>query len=243
MIEIKNLSSSYSKKKKVLNNISFEAEKGDVIVILGKNGSGKSTLFKSILGLIKDVKGEVLVDGNNILNLNEKDRARYVSYVPQSVKLPILTVYETILLSRISYYSFKPSEEDYKIVDKVIKEFKLEEIKDEIASDLSGGEKQLVAIAKAVAQQSNLIIFDEPSSNLDISNEIFLRNLIVDINKGKDKYIFVSIHNIKIALELGTKFVLLKGGEVYMISGKDILTKENLSLIFDLKEGDYEKYV
>ncbi len=247
MIKISNLSSGYNKKIEIVNNISFQIDDGEIGVLIGENGSGKSTILKSILNLIKPKSGEIFVDDININDLSNKQRAKYISYVSQNVIMPELPVYDVIMMGRIPYYNFMISQEDKKIVDDIIKELKLEDIKEKYANLLSGGEKQMVAIARAIAQEPKILIFDEPTSNLDIVNEIKLKNQILKITKEKNISTVITIHDLNLAYEIGDKFIFLKDGNIIDFGDKNVFTEENLFKTFNqlckIKKIEEEIYI
>ena len=235
MLKVSNLSSGYLKKYDVINDISFEIGEGEVGVLIGENGSGKSTIFKTILGLIKPKSGIINIDDVDIINISSKIRAKYIAYVPQNVFMPNLTVYDVISMGRIPYYNFILSLDEKAKIDEIIKEFNLEKIKDKFAGNLSGGEKQLVAIARALAQEAKVIVFDEPTSNLDIVNEMMLKDKIRKIAKEKNISILISIHNLNIAYDIGDKFIFIKDGNLVDFGSKETFNEENLEKTFNKK--------
>ncbi len=199
LLRVENLSFGYSKKNPTIKNVELSLDKGEVGVVLGPNGAGKSTLFKNILGLLKPQLGSVSVDGKDMINISPKDRAKSIAYVSQNVEMPMLSVYETILTSRIPYYTFAPTKKDREIVFKTIRDFGLEHYMNKMATNLSGGEKQIVAIARAMAQEPKVIIFDEPTSNLDISRELLLQDRITKIAKENEVTILMAVHDLNLA--------------------------------------------
>ena len=235
MIKVANLSSGYDKKNDIIKDISFTLDKGMIGVILGENGSGKSTLFKAILGLIKVKSGNILIDDKDIINVSNKERAKYIAYVSQNIIMPELSVYDVIMMGRIPYYNFSPTKYDKEKVLEVIKEFNLEKVKDKLAIELSGGQKQLVAIARAIAQEAKVIIFDEPTSNLDIKNEMLLHKEISKIAKEKNLTILISLHDINLAYDLGDKFIFLKDGVVIKEESKEEFNSDTIYKTFDKK--------
>ena len=160
MLKINNLTFKYRKKAPlVLDDVSFTLNDGEIGIVLGKNGVGKSTLFKLIVGLIKPISGDILINDINLNKLKIKDRAKMIAYVPQSIQFGDLSVYETILSGRVSFYSLFPSKKDEEIVQNVIKEMGLEGFLNKNVNELSGGEKQKIAIARALVQEPKVLIF------------------------------------------------------------------------------------
>ena len=247
MLRVENLSFGYSKKNPTIKNVELSLAKGEVGVVLGPNGAGKSTLFKNILGLLKPQLGSVNVDGKDMINISSKDRAKSIAYVSQNVEMPMLSVYETILTSRIPYYSFAPTKRDREIVFKTIRDFGLEHYMNKMATNLSGGEKQIVAIARAMAQEPKVIIFDEPTSNLDISRELLLQDRITKIAKENEVTILMAVHDLNLAYDMGDKFFFLKDGEVVAQGGKEAFNEENILKTFNrecqIKEIDNQMYI
>ena len=173
MLKIDNLNYSYSKRGNNTN-----------MIILGGSGSGKSTLFKNIIGILKGNSGDIILDDISLIKLNNAKRACMISYVPQDIRFGDLTVFDSILASRLSYFQVNPSDTDYKIVDSIIMEMKLSDLALKNVNELSGGERQKVAIASALAKEPLLLVFDEPTGNLDIGNErMILRELKNIISK------------------------------------------------------------
>ena len=235
MLKVENLTSGYLKKYDVINDISFNLDHGNVGVIIGENGSGKSTIFKTILGFIKPKCGSILVDDIDIVNLSSKKRARLVAYVSQNVYMPELTVFDVISMGLIPYYNFNLTKENKDEILEIIKEFNLEDIAYKNANELSGGEKQIVAIARAIAQKPKVLIFDEPTSNLDVVNEMLLQDKIIEISKKKNICILVSLHNLNLAYDIGDKFIFIKDGSVIASGDKEAFNEENLSKTFNKK--------
>ena len=144
MLKIENLCFRYSKySKPVLNGIDLELAGGEIGILLGKNGSGKTTLFKNILGIDSPEKGSILFDGIDILKLPQRERARLIAYVPQHIHFGSLTVYDSILMGRVSYFGLRAGREDYEVVDEIISEMQLEDFADRNAENLSGGENHV----------------------------------------------------------------------------------------------------
>ena len=247
MLKVENLAFGYSKKTPILKGASISLKKGEIGVVLGPNGAGKSTLFKNVLGLLKPSSGIVEIDGKDMINISPRERAKSIAYVPQNVDLPMLSVYETILAARLPYYTFAPTKRDREIVFNIIREFGLEHYMNTMATNLSGGEKQIVAIARAMAQEPKVLIFDEPTSNLDISRELLLQDRVSKIAKNKDVTILMAVHDLNLAYDIGDIFFFVKDGEVIAQGGKEIFTEETIKATFNrechIKEIDNQIYI
>lgn len=234
MLEIKNITFRYNLRAPlILDNINLTLEKGEIGILLGKNGSGKTTLFKNILGIEKPESGSISYDGKDLLRLSRRERAGYIAYVPQDIQFGDLTVYDTVLMGRMAYFGLRAGKEDEKITEEVLNDMGLTELASRNANELSGGERQKIAIARALVQEPKLLIFDEPTGNLDIANEQLILKEAKKVAKEKGIGILTSLHDLNQALDLGTKFFFIKEGKIVYSGGPEIVTKEVIKEIFN----------
>lgn len=235
MLNVENLTFRYSKfSRPVLNGASLELQPGEIGILLGKNGSGKTTLFKNILGINKPGSGRILFEGEDLLKMSRKERARRIAYVPQDIHFGALTVFDSIMLGRISYFGLKSGDDDYKAVEKILMDMHLEGFAFRMVDELSGGERQKIAIARAMAQEPKLMVFDEPTGNLDIANEQLIIEEARKLAKEKNIAILSSLHDLNQALAFGDKFFFLKNGVVKYAGGREIITPEVVKDTFDV---------
>lgn len=236
MLNIKNLSFRYGKRSKnVLENINLSLNDGEIGILLGKNGSGKTTLIKNIIGIKSPQKGTITFNNDNLLTMNRKDRAKRIAYVPQDIEFGDLTVTDSILMGRISYFGLSASQKDYDIVSKIMDKMGLADFKDRKSLELSGGEKQKVAIARAMAQEPSLLVFDEPTGNLDIANEHLIIEEAKSIVKNTGVSILSSLHNLNEAVNFGDKFFFMKNGKIKYTLKKEEITEEIIYDIYNIK--------
>lgn len=235
MLKIENLSFAYSKKTPaVLDDISLELPAGQIGIVLGKNGSGKTTLFKNILGLCSPQKGTITFRQSDITGLTSRQRAKLIGYVPQQIQFGDLTVFDSILLGRISSFGLRPGKEDYQEVEKLIEEMQLKEIAFKNAEELSGGERQKIAIARALAQNPALLVFDEPTGNLDIANEFLFIEQVKKIAREKGITILSSLHDLNQALSMGDRFFFIKDGKIKYSGDKSIFSPQVIKDIYGI---------
>ena len=235
MLNVENLTFRYSKfSRPVLNGASLELQPGEIGILLGKNGSGKTTLFKNILGINKPGSGRILFEGEDLLKMSRKERARRIAYVPQDIHFGALTGFDSIMLGRISYFGLKSGDDDYKAVEKILMDMHLEGFAFRMVDELSGGERQKIAIARAMAQEPKLMVFDEPTGNLDIANEQLIIEEARKLAKEKNIAILSSLHDLNQALAFGDKFFFLKNGVVKYAGGREIITPEVVKDTFDV---------
>ena len=218
----------------VLKGAELELEQGEIGIVLGKNGSGKTTLFKNILGIEKPKTGKILFDRENLMKMHRKERARKIAYVPQHIHFGDLSVLDSVLMGRVSYFGMKAGREDYEAVEKILADMGLTDFASRSAEALSGGEKQKIAIARAMAQEPKLMIFDEPTGNLDIANERLIMEEARRLAREKNISVLSSLHDLNQALEFGDKFFLMKDGVVKYTGGKECITEEVIKDIFDV---------
>ena len=201
-IELKNINFKPSKKV-VINNINLSINKG-ITTLLGQNGSGKTTLMKLICNIIEPTSGEIFINSENIISISRNQLAKKLSYVSQDREnLQGFTVYEYVEMGRFPYQNIFGNYDDLskKIIESSLKTVNMFERKDEFVNNLSGGEMQIIRIARSLTQDVDMILFDEPTSNLDINNTIVVKELILELKK-QGKNIIISTHDIIFAKSL-----------------------------------------
>ena len=234
MLEISDLRFRYSARAPlVLDGVDLTLRDGEIGVVLGKNGSGKTTLFKTILGIVKPQGGSIRFDGEDLPGMSRRRRARCVAYVPQSIHFGALSVFDTVLMGRVSYFGYKAGREDEEAVERILRDMQLEDLAARNVGELSGGERQKIAIARALAQEPRLLVFDEPTGNLDIANEQLILSEARRLAREKGIGILTSLHDFNQALELGDRFFFMKDGRIRFSGGAETVTEDTIRECFD----------
>ena len=238
MIEIKNLSFAYDNKI-VLDDVSTHIHQGDFCAITGPNGSGKTTLLKIIAGLIP-TQDSVFINQITIKNLKIREIAKKIAYVPQNQDTTFnFSVYDTVMMGRNPYQSRWEtfSEKDNHIVLDALEKTNLLHLQDRFTNQLSGGEQQRVRIARSMAQDTPILLLDEPLSNLDIVNQFEIMDILSYLNKNKKRTIIIVLHNFSIALQYVKQMIMIKEGKIiYSGNTQDVLTPKHIRELFDLSD-------
>lgn len=218
----------------VLDDVSLSLEKGECLAILGTNGAGKSTLLKCIDKILKIEKGKINIDGIDYKNIKSRELAKKIAYVSQSSKISRMTVFDSVLIGRKPYIKWDVTEKDLNIVESTLKALKLEDYSLRYIDELSGGEVQKILIARALVQNPKILMLDEPTSNLDLKNQLEVISIIKNVVRTKNISAIVTIHDLNMALKLADKFILLKNGGVFASGGKEIITAENIEYVYSV---------
>lgn len=238
-IKIDRLSFKYD--KEILKNISVDIEAGAFVSLLGINGAGKSTLLKNLNQILSPYKGTIYIRGENLKHMKRSQLAKKMAYVSQQNEAPQNTVFDSILIGRVPYIKGKATKEDYVIVQEIIGRLNLNDYAMREATSLSGGEFQKVVLARALAQEPEILLLDEPTSNLDIRNQVEVMKLMKQYCKDKQISVIVSIHDMNLSLQFSDKYLMLKDGEVFEYGSKEIITRENIRTVYGL-DVDILKY-
>lgn len=221
--------------KQVLNDISLTVRQGEIISLLGPNGSGKTTLLKTLLGFNQLEKGRVLFEGQAITSLRRKNLARSIAYVPQVHRASFAyRVIDVVLMGRVPHKTFfsRFSLEDREIALKALDKLSILHLKDKPYTCISGGERQLTLIARAMTQEAHTFIMDEPANGLDYGNQIKLLEGLMDL--GEEGYTFIkSTHFPDHALWIADRVIMLKNGSIIADGPPDeVITSENLFTLY-----------
>lgn len=243
MIEVKDISFSYDHGQQVvLDKVGFTLEPGQCMAILGNNGVGKSTLLKCMDRILKPSSGSVVVEGIDVLSVSRLELARKLAYVPQSCNASHTMVFDAVLLGRKPYIKWDISEEDKRIVSEILTQFELEDYKARYMNELSGGEMQKVLLARAVAQQPQFLLLDEPTSNLDPYNQHEMLKIMQNLARTKKIAVAIVIHDLNLALRYCDRFLLLKDSHVYSFGGIETVTSQAIETVYGMKADIIEHH-
>ncbi|MBN1625303.1 MAG: ABC transporter ATP-binding protein [Deltaproteobacteria bacterium] len=228
----------------ILEDVSFSLEPGNIMCLMGVNGAGKSTLLKCINRILKPKEGTVFIGEQDLHSMTGDDIARKLGYVPQRHPDNRLNVFESILLGRRPHMGWKVEMRDYELVEGIIHEIGLEDLAMRPVNELSGGELQKVVIARALAQSPAILLLDEPTSNLDLKNQLEVMGLVRRIVRERGLSAIVAIHDLNIALRFGDIFLFLRDHRIYSLLNRDNLTEEIIRDVYGVevmlnKVGDH----
>jgi iron complex transport system ATP-binding protein len=224
-LEVDGLRFSYNDHP-VLAGIQFGLKPGEILAVLGVNGAGKSTLLKCLNRILRPKFGELSLGGRDLSRMSANDLARHFGYVPQNAGQESLTVFDAVLLGRKPHIRWAATDQDLEVVDRVLGLMGLSRLAQRSATQLSGGELQKVLIARALAQEPDVLLLDEPTSNLDLKNQIQVMNLVARAVREQGISAIVSVHDINLALRYAERFLLLKDGLVHSITTADQITSD-----------------
>jgi iron complex transport system ATP-binding protein len=237
MFELENLKFSYGKKE-ILKGLSFRIESSDIISILGPNGCGKTTLLKLLLGFLKPTEGEIYFDKKPICSFSKKEFFQRVAYIPQVHEGTFgYLVKDVVLMGRMPYKSLfsNYSKEDKKIALLALETLGIEHLKDEVYTTLSGGQRQLILIARAIAQDADIFVMDEPVNGLDFGNQYKLLSKIKELSQKNITFIKTSHYPDHVFFVSNEAIFLDKGRVVEKGSPNEIIKEENIKKVYQLE--------
>lgn len=232
---VEGLESGYGGKP-VISGITLSVYRGEIVSILGPNGAGKTTLLRCIEGTLSPSFGNIYINGKELKDVSDRERGRIIASVPQ-IHRPIFpfTVLEVVLMGRNPYITGygTPSKRDYEIAENVLKEVGIYELRDRYYTELSGGELQLTLIARALAQEPEVILFDEPTAHLDFKNQLIVLSIVRKIVEEKEISIIMVMHDPNLAMLYSDRVFLMEKGRI-MDSGKPVetITSQNMKRLY-----------
>ncbi|UNC92502.1 heme ABC transporter ATP-binding protein [Candidatus Contubernalis alkaliaceticus] len=237
-LKVHNLTFSYQSSP-VLEGINTEIKKGDFVGIIGPNGSGKSTLIKNVNALLKPVEGAVLLEDEDISKMSRQRVARSMAVVPQDTSVGFdFSAFEIVMMGRVPHLSRfeKEGPKDEKIVREAMEVTNSWSLKDRSITELSGGERQRVIMARALAQEPQIILLDEPTAFLDISYQTEIFDLMRELNRKKNMTVIAVLHDLNLASQYCDYLILLKAGKIFNIgTPSNVMTVENIQEVYGTK--------
>lgn len=237
MLEIKDLRFHYPGGPDILKSVSFQLEKGKFLAVLGNNGAGKSTMLKCFNKIIFPDSGSVCMNQEEILNMPAKEIGKRIAFVAQTVPNTQMTVHDMVMLGRRPYMRWGFTDEDHEIVHEAMERLQLLSMRGRFLNELSGGERQKVMLARALAQQPKLLLLDEPTSSLDLKNQYQVLEIVRDICKKGEITAIIVIHDLNLALRFCDRFLLMQDGGVYRFGGYEVLDRKAINDVYGI-DGD-----
>lgn len=238
-LHIENLSAGYNASTPVLRDFDLQVEAGQIAAVIGPNGCGKSTLLRAVAGLLKPQAGGVALNGEDVAAMASRARARKIALLPQSFEIvDALSAEELVMLGRTPHLSNygAPGSKDFEIVERALEQTSTLEFKDRDIHQLSGGERQRVLLARALAQQPEVLLLDEPTSNLDLKFQFEVLNLVHQLARSENLMVVVVLHQINLASAVCDVMALLNGDGSTRAVGAPakVMTEVNLRAVYDV---------
>jgi iron complex transport system ATP-binding protein len=228
------------KTRNVFTDISFDAKGGEILCLVGPNGAGKTTLLKCINRLLPPQSGAVFIDGKDVATMKLAELAKNIAYVPQgaNTQFPI-SVFDTILLGRRPYLNWKPKQSDIAMVGDIIDRMSLGDLAMRDIGEISGGERQKVIIAKAIVQEPRILLFDEPTTFLDLKYQLKIMDFIRELIDEKQLCAVITTHDLNNALQFADRIAVLKDEKIFAFGSPSVLTEEVVRDVYDVKAAFY----
>ncbi len=221
----------------VLKDVCIELAESEMLGVVGPNGAGKSTLLRCIDRILKPQRGSILLDEREIKEMSRMELARKMGYIPQSsAQVFPATVFDTVLMGRRPHIGWRSSEKDTKKVLETLQLLKIKSFAMRDINELSGGQQQKVFIARALTQEPDVLLLDEPTSNLDIKHQLEVMDIIKNIVREKGIAAIMAIHDLNLASRYADRIVMMNGGEVFDAGdAAAVLTPENIKHVYDVE--------
>ncbi|MDR0470400.1 MAG: ABC transporter ATP-binding protein [Nitrososphaerota archaeon] len=234
-MSISNLSFNYAGVP-ILNNVEFNVGLGELVTIVGPNGSGKSTLLKCINRILKPKQNSVLINGVDSGKLSVKELSMIMGYVPQtSVSAFPFTVFDVVMMGRKPYIHWSVGERDSEIVALMLDFLGIGHLALRHFSELSGGEQQKVIIARALAQQPEILLLDEPTSSLDIRHQLEILCILRGLAQSGGRSVVVTLHDLNLASRFSDRMIMLKKGYVFAMGRpEEVITSQNIKTVYGI---------
>ncbi|MBR3969474.1 MAG: ABC transporter ATP-binding protein [Ruminococcus sp.] len=245
LISAEKLSVGYGRKI-IAEGIEFEVKQGEILTLIGPNGAGKSTVLKTLAGYLKKLSGDIVIDSENIEKISEKEMAKKLSVVlTERIRPELMSCREIVETGRYPYTgSFGLlSEADREIVEKAIETVSMEDFAEKDFGAVSDGQRQRVMLARAICQEPDILILDEPTSYLDIHHKIQFLEILRNLAKEKLIAVIMSMHELDFAEKISDYVLCIKSGKISLSGTPDkIFTSENIMELYDISEKLYHKY-
>jgi iron complex transport system ATP-binding protein len=220
----------------VLHGVTLEIGKGEIVGVIGPNGSGKTTLLRSMTGILSPTQGTVTLDGQDIHSMQPKQLAGEIAVVSQGTEATMMKVEDFVMLGRLPYYArfqFMETKHDRDMAQESMVMTDSIGIKDKFMSEISGGERQLVYIARALTQQTSLLLLDEPTAHLDIAHQVKILDLIRKLNRTTGVTVVMVLHDLNQAGEYCNRLVLMDDGRVHAVgTPDDVLQYQTIEAVY-----------